>query len=246
MLGRSYMVLNRYGEAADAFARLREVAGDSPDVLVSHATAMAMASNGDMSGEPRRLVQEALAQQPDHAQALWLAATAAYQAGEHETALDYYRRAEPLLEGEPLQQVRGMIEELTARGEEQAAAAGSIPDAGSSLEVNVSLSPSLGGRVEQQHTVFIFAKAVDGPPMPLAVVKRTVADLPLTVTLDDSQAMTQQLKLSGFERVTVGARISSSGQASAQPGDLEGESPPVSTNTNGTVAVTIDRVVQTE
>lgn len=249
MLGRSYMMLNRYDEAADAFSRLRALVGDVPEVLVREATALAMTRGGSLTGEPTRLVQRVLEQQPDHPQALWMAATAAYQTGDYGTALEYYRRVEPMVEGEQLQQVRGMIEELALKGDDEQAAAetgetaGQPADAGAALQVNVALSPSLQGRAADGDTVFIFARAVDGPPMPLAVVRKTVADLPVTVTLDDSQAMTPQLKLSEFERVTVGARISGSGQPAARPGDLEGESAPLATGTSKTVEVTIDRVV---
>lgn len=253
MLGRSYMVLNRFEEAAEAFSRLRALVGDAPNVLVREATALAMTRGGALTGEPIRLVQRALDQQPDHPQALWMAATAAYQSGDYGTALEYYRRVEPLVEGEQLQQVRSMIEELALKGDDDQAiaesrqpaedAAGQPADTPASLQVNVALAPSMRGEAAAGDTVFIFARAVDGPPMPLAVVRKTVADLPVTVTLDDSQAMTPQFRLSGFERVTVGARVSRSGQPAARPGDLEGESPPLPTHTSETVEVTIDRVV---
>lgn len=245
MLGRSYMVLNRYDEAAEAFERLRALVGDAPDILVREATARAMARGGDLSGEPARLVQHALAEQPNHAQALWMAATAAHQTGDHDTALEYYRRVEPQLEGEPLQQVRGMIQELTANRSETAADAPdkAADEAAASLRVNVSLAPALQANADDGDTVFIFARAVDGPAMPLAVVRKTVADLPLTVTLDDTQAMMPQLKLSEHARVTVAARISGSGDVAARPGDLEGESGPVATHTGEAVEVTIDRIV---
>lgn len=246
MLGRSYMVLNRYDEAAEAFSRLRALVGDVPDVLVSEATALAMTRNGALSGEPARLVQRALEQQPDHAQALWIAATAAYQAGDNETAMEYYRRVEPMLEGDQLRQVRGMIEQLVEAGVDQGANDAAVPpaDAAASLRVNVTLSPSLQADTGDRDTVFIFARAVDGPPMPLAAVRTSVADLPVTVTLDDSRSMSPQHKLSAYDRVTVAARISHSGEPAARPGDLEGGSGPVATDTPQVIEIVIDRVVQ--
>lgn len=245
MLGRSYMVLNRYDDAAEAFGRLREMVGDVPDVLVGEATALAMARDGALRGEPAQLVQRALEQQPDHAQALWIAATAAYQAGDNDAALDYYRRVAPMLEGDQLQQVRGMIEELSPAGAGDSAM-DETGDAAASLEVTVTLSPSLRGEAEDGDTVFIFARAVDGPPMPLAAVRKTVADLPVTVTLDDAASMSPQHKLSGFERVTVAARVSRSGEPAARPGDLEGGTGPVSTDTEQVIEVVIDSVVTPE
>lgn len=250
MLARSYMVLQRYEKAAGAFSRLRALVGDTPDLLVREATAIAMANGGALAGEPRRLVQRAIEQQPDNAHALWMAATAAYQSGDYPTALDYYRRVAPMLDGEQLRQVREMIEDLSRRSGGQQAATGSrgstdpeTTAAGASLQVRVALAAALRDEVAGGDTVFIFARAVDGPPMPLAAVRRQVRDLPVTVTLDDSRAMAPQAKLSGFDRVTVGARISRSGEPVAQPGDLEGESAPVATDGKQTVAVTIDRVV---
>lgn len=250
MLGRSYMQMNRYGQAADAFSRLRELVGDAPEVLVREASALALQNGGRLAGRPAQLVQQALAQQADHPRALWLAATAAYQAGNRGEALDYFRRVEPMLEGEPKQQVQDMIQELAggvrapdapepAPAEEETAGSASV----TSLQVNVDLDPALRDRTRPSQTVFIFAKAASGPPMPLAVVRKTVADLPVTVTLDETQAMMPQLSLASFEQVTVGARISSSGQPTSQPGDLEGESEPVSSDTSQTIDITIDRVV---
>jgi len=256
MLGRSLMVLERYGEAAEAFRSLRDVVGNEPDVLLRQATALAMQQGGSLAGEPIRLVRRALDEQPGHPQALWMAATAAYQTGDTATALEYYRRVEPKLEGEPLRQVQGMIDELTAGAEGNpdapTAAAGSEEevsperDTGPSLQVRVTLDPSLEGEVADQDTVFIFANALDGPPMPLAVARKTVAELPASVTLSDSQAMTPQAKLSDFDRVTVGARVSSTGDPLPQPGDLEGESSPVATDSSQTINVTINRLIPRE
>lgn len=119
MLGRSLMVLERYGEAAEAFRNLRDVVGNEPDVMLRQATALAMDQGGNLAGEPIRLIQRTLAEQPGHPQALWMAATAAYQSGDTETALEYYRRVEPKLEGEAKQNVRGMIEQLSGQGDSQ-------------------------------------------------------------------------------------------------------------------------------
>ncbi len=112
------------------------------------------------------------------------------------------------------------------------------------LDVTVSLSPELADRMPPETAVFVFARAESGPPMPLAVQRLTLADLPASVRLDDSMAMMPQMRLSAFPQVVVGARVSPSGQAMPQPGDLEGSTGPMSSTGAGTVSVTIDHVRQ--
>jgi cytochrome c-type biogenesis protein CcmH len=114
------------------------------------------------------------------------------------------------------------------------------PGAAAALDVTVSVAPELADRLPPDTTVFVFARAASGPPMPLAVQTLTLADLPVSVRLDDSMAMMPQMRLSAFPQVVVGARVSPSGQATPQPGDLEAEAGPISST--GAVSVTIDRV----
>jgi cytochrome c-type biogenesis protein CcmH len=110
------------------------------------------------------------------------------------------------------------------------------------LTVRVALDPSLAAQAPRDASVFIYAKAVAGPPMPLAAQRVQVADLPVTLTLDDAMAMMPQMRLSAFPQVTVGARISRGGQAMPQSGDLEGEVSPVASSQAEPVSVTISRV----
>jgi cytochrome c-type biogenesis protein CcmH len=116
------------------------------------------------------------------------------------------------------------------------------PGPAAAIDVNVSIAPALADRLPPQTTVFVFARAAAGPPMPLAVQRLTLADLPASVQLDDSMAMMPQMRLSAFPQVVVGARVSPSGQAMPQPGDLQGETGPVASTTAGAVSVTIDQV----
>ncbi|QGU32145.1 c-type cytochrome biogenesis protein CcmI [Thermochromatium tepidum] len=110
------------------------------------------------------------------------------------------------------------------------------------LTLAVSLDPSLSDRVSPEDTVFVFARAVQGPPMPLAVQRLQVKDLPATLTLDDSQAISPALRLSAFDQVQVGARVALSGQATPQPGDLFGESGPIRRDTQDTIQIHIEHV----
>lgn len=104
---------------------------------------------------------------------------------------------------------------------------------GSSISGTVALAPSLAQQARPADTVFIFARAVEGPPMPLAVIRKQVKDLPLQFSFDDSMAMWPDAKVSAFPRVVVTARVSRSGEGQARPGDLEGHSPPVAVGATG-------------
>jgi cytochrome c-type biogenesis protein CcmH len=111
------------------------------------------------------------------------------------------------------------------------------------LKGTVALSSKLKAKAAPDDTVFIFARAAEGPPMPLAVLRKRVRDLPLEFALDDSMAMAPGMRLSGFPRVVVAARISRSGDAAPKPGDLQGSSAPVA-NDAGSVTIVIDSVVK--
>ncbi len=113
--------------------------------------------------------------------------------------------------------------------------------AGAQITGRVSLAPALAARAAPTDTVFIFARAAEGPRMPLAILKRTVADLPITFTLDDSMAMSPQMKLSNFPVVVVGARVSKSGNAMPQAGDLQGQAAPSKIGSSG-IELVIDGV----
>ena len=105
----------------------------------------------------------------------------------------------------------------------------------------VSLAPALAARVQPGDTVFIFARAADGPRMPLAILRRNASELPITFTLDDSMAMSPEMKLSKFPSVVVAARISRSGDAMPRSGDLQGQSGAVKAGSAG-LEIVIDGV----
>ena len=113
---------------------------------------------------------------------------------------------------------------------------------GVTLQVEVTLAPALAAQAAPEDTVFVFARAASGPPMPLAVQRLQVKELPRTVTLDDSLAMMPSMRLSSAAEVVVGARISRSGEAMPQSGDLEGDTGTLTLAGTDQVAVTIDRV----
>jgi cytochrome c-type biogenesis protein CcmH len=227
MLGRAYMSMDRYPEAAHAYSQAHRYAGDNADVLLSYADALAMTQGGRMSGKPEALVARALEIEPNNTTGLWLAAMAESQRGDYEKAVQHWRRVEQIVKDDPktLKEVRGLIaqaeEKLGHRVPAAPTRSSTVAAAGKSLAVSVQLDPSLAKEISPGDTVFVFAKAENGPPMPLAVVRKPVGDLPMRVTLDDSMAMIPAMHLSAFKRVLVGARVSKSGNPLPQAGDLE-------------------------
>ena len=256
MLARSHAALGRYADAVAALRKLDELQPDNPDTLSDLADVIGMSQSRQLSGEPTRLVQRALAINPQHPKALALAGTIAFDAGDYRAAREQWQRLAALLpaDSELARAVQGSIDEATTRlaavGGAAAPAVTPAPSpapasapaaADARLTGEVSLSPELAARVAAGDTVFVFARAAEGPRMPLAVVRQPVAGWPLRFTLDDSSAMSPQSRLSGARTVVVVARISKSGQAMPQSGDLIGESAPVSPPAQG-LRIVIDRV----
>jgi cytochrome c-type biogenesis protein CcmH len=133
------------------------------------------------------------------------------------------------------------VQGLSALPEASAPAAAREP--GKRIRVKVSLADSVREKAAPDDALFIFARAAEGPPMPLAVVRKQVRDLPVEVELNDAMAMRQGLNLSAFERIVIGARVSRSGKPTPTPGDLQGLGAPVAAENEGSYAVVVDRVV---
>lgn len=256
LLGRTYLHLERYPEAEQAYARAMALNETPAAVLmVDYAEAMAMANDEQLAGAPAALLARALAQEPDNGKALWLSGMAAFQTRDYAAALTHWQRLLQLTEPgsrdaqflqEYLQEARARLDGAAlpaVNPDEPAAAASADAASGSRIEVSVVLDPALRARTAPDDTVFVFARAESGPPMPLAIVRTTVDALPGSFILDDSQAMLPTMKLSSFPRVIVGARISRSGNALPASGDLQGLSDPLETARPGRQAITIDSVV---
>lgn len=234
ILSRTYLALGRHQDAKNGFLKLMKLEGESADVLASLADASALMAGGDMSGEPTSYIERALALEPKHAQSLWLAGLSAAQQGNSSRARLYWNQLLPLLEQSPQQQLelREIIQQTFANeidvpgkadDSEQTNAQEQVTKT-IGLTIDVRLSNELNAEVSPQDLVFVFARAKQGPPAPLAVKRLTVADLPAMVTLSDSDAMMAQLKLSLFDDVVVSARVAKSGNPVAQAGDFQSAS----------------------
>lgn len=259
MLARSYQFMKRYPEAAQAYEKSIKLGGDqSADVLASYADAVAMASDKKLTGKSIELLDQALRVDANHVKALWLMGTAKYQNKDFRGALEYWERLYVVLPSgsEEANQIGANISELKANLGLPAAAMSAAPavqssrspraeaGAGPVIRGQVNLGGAVAGKADPNDTVYVFARAAVGPKMPLAIVRKQVKDLPFEFSLDDSMAMNPSMKLSAFARVIVGARVSKSGNAMPQAGDLEGFSPELVVGSASPVNVTIGSVVR--
>lgn len=237
MLGRSYSALGRYADSVSAFKRVTTMRPQDAQAYADLADATAMAAGRSLAGEPTVLIAKALELDPKNLKALALAGTIAFDAGDYAKAATLWEAA--IASSEPgselARNLQGGVAEARARAGQPAASAPAPATAAANASVagQVRLGAALKGRVAPEDTVFVFARAVDGPRAPLAILRKQVKDLPITFTLDDSMAMSPATRLSGAKQVVVGARISKSGNAMPQPGDLQGFSPPVAVGATG-------------
>lgn len=255
MLARSLTVLGRHAQAVPAYEKARALHGDDAALLADHADALAVAQGRRMSGEPMALVRRALQLDPDNLKALALAGTDAFERADYSAALAHWQHARRVAPaGSPyLAQLQSGIDEArrlggTASATEAPAAApsASTPAAAASsarITGTVSLATALKSQVRPEDTVFVFARAVQGSRMPVAIVRRQVRDLPFDFTLDDASAMSPAQRLSSLSQATVVARVSRSGNAAPQPGDLVGELSPVTLGSRG-LKLEISRVAK--
>ncbi len=245
MLGRTMMAKKRYGEAVAAYQRSNDLLADEPGIIFALADALAMNNNGSLQGEPEALVQQGLKLAPQFPNGLWLAGMAAEQRQDYRAAHRYWTRLLPLIKDNPAStsEIKNLLAMLGERDPELASTASSAMPGGASIQVAVDISAELRARASPDTAVFVYAKAMQGPPMPLAVKKLQLSDLPASLALSDVDAMMPALKLSSFDQVIVGARVSFSGNPVAQDGDFFTEVDSISSaKPPAEVKLTIDQV----
>jgi len=229
LLGRSFKYIEQYRLAANSFEKAYVLLGDQPELMLQYADSLAMANGGKLAGKSTELIFKALDKEPDNVTGLWLAGMAKAETGDFTQAIRYWRKLETLLppESDSYKQVQNIISTVQAQNGgvkevENTVATTKDAEPEISIDVQVSLKDGLKARVNPGDTVFIYAKALTGPPMPLAIVRKKVSDLPISVTLNDAMAMMPAMKLSNFKQVKVMARVSKSGTAMPQKGDFIG------------------------
>jgi cytochrome c-type biogenesis protein CcmH len=266
-LARTYYSMGRFPEAAAAFEKLVQLVPDDASLWADYADALAMAQGRKIAGKPMELVDRALKLDPLQWKALAMAGTEAFDRQDYRRAAELWEKLQASLPAEvPMkQQLTGSINEARQRaGLPQLAAtppaapappasavpaappagakpatAPAAPAAEARVGGTVSLSAELRARVGPEDSVVIFARPAEGSRMPLALTRVQAKDLPKAFSLDDSMAMSPEFRLSKFDQVIVGARVSKSGSPMPQKGDFEGLSKPVKVG-RGDVAVTID------
>ena len=262
VLASSYAEMERFAEAAQTYNKLTKIVTQDAQVWADFADALAMANGQNLAGHPTLLINTALVLDPNNLKALALGGSAAMGRGDFQAAIKYWEHLLSLLPKDSedtkmiedgLQQARAAMAQgkggktmiaQPVSGQSSAGEKNSIPVAGKEgITGTVTLSDAMKANASSNDTVFVLARAAEGPPMPLAVIRKQVKDLPMQFKLDDSMAMSPQMKLSSFDKVTVVARVSKSGQPMPQPGDLQGMIANLKPGTNG-VKLNIDSMVK--
>jgi cytochrome c-type biogenesis protein CcmH len=240
-LARSFNVLGRFVEAAAAYEKAISLLPADAQLLADYADALAMSQDQKLNGKPLEIIGQALKTDPGNLKALALAGTAAFERKDYRSAIGYWEKVvqNAPADSEFSRSIGSSLEEARAFADgrqpmaalpdiEPAAPAASTQVAGAAtLSGTVSLAPQIAAKARPGDTLFIYARAEKGSRMPLAILSKPFRELPMTFTLDDSSAMMPGTKLSGADKVMVVARISRSGNASAQSGDLEGVVGPI-------------------
>jgi cytochrome c-type biogenesis protein CcmH len=260
MLARSYMAMERYADAVPAFDKAFKLNPNNADMLADYADALAIHQGRKLEGKPETMIQKALKVDPNHVKALMLAGTIAYNRKDFSLAVKDWERARanlpPGSDPEDGEQIAAAIGDAKQRmgGAPMMAAANApmaqsampaehppVKKAGASRAITgkVVLGPGMAGKALPD-TLFVFAKDVAGPPMPVSIVRASKKDLPFTFRLDDSTSPMPSRKLSDIDTVVIVARLSKSGQAMPGSGDLEGMSQPIKPGTEN-ITVVIDR-----
>jgi len=267
MLGRAQKYLGKYELAAKAFAVALEKDSSNAQLMLESAEMIALTNKQTFIPEARDLVLKAYALEPGNPNALWFAGVAEYQHGNYRQAIEHLTTLLPLAAGEEdvmssiISIVTKSREQLIARGEEvpelsallgiEAKAAAVVqPDdqtvavaSGTRLQVAVDISADVREKFTASDIIFVYAKAKQGPRMPLAAQRMTLAELPAEIILDDSMAMVEGMNLSAFEQLVVSARVTKSGSAIAQSGDYIGRIDVDSNTANAPLNIIIDTVV---
>ena len=241
----------RFGDYAGAVAEYRRVdesgALEDPAAWIDYADALLRAGGAAQGARVLHMLDRVIANEPGDQRALFLAGMLSFEHEDYPRAAEYWQSLLALVPEEETQ-MREELQALIDRAQQgrasspEDAADGAVDKSAKAITVTVSLADSLQARTQPGDTVFVYARAIDGPPMPLAIVRLSVADLPAEVRLDESSAMMAGMSLATFDSVEIIARVSRQGQAIPAAGDLIGSVSPVAVG--NTVEVRISEIVE--
>lgn len=248
MLARSYKVMDRPKDAEKAYDRAGAYLDSDAQLLADYADVAASNANGNFEGKPQAIINRALKADPNNMMALWLAGTADYTRGNYKGAIQVWGRLAKLLpaDSEDIKMIQGSIMEARSKANLPPEPLASQPTSpavavsGKNISGIVELNSDLKSRVKPDYIVMVIARA-PGARMPVAIMRAKAADLPLRFVLNDALAMTPDALISNLYEATLEVRISKSGQAKAEPGDLYSEIQTVKVGT-GNLKVVVDQV----
>ncbi|MGM0535106.1 MAG: c-type cytochrome biogenesis protein CcmI [Pseudomonadota bacterium] len=237
----------RIDEATDALERLVELEGRQPRLLAELAQIRYFAAGREMTEEVQALVDEVREMDSSQPTVLGMLGIDAFDDGDYEVAIDRWRRAiagmdDPDTADALRQGIRVAQQRLGLEPDEAEEAVVEGPG----IAVRVRLADELADRLDTDATVFVVARDLEGELPPLAVAQARLSELPMTVVLDDSRAMSSEARISQVDQARLMVRVSESGQATPQPGDLLGtrEGVAVGDTEDEPVEVVVDRVVE--
>ena len=244
LLARTYIELGRTSDAVPAYEKAVKIIPNDAQLLADYADALAVSNGYNLAGKPTELVSQALKLDPHHIKSLLLAAAAATNRKDYKQAIIYWQSLQKELpaDSDIAPKVKASLDEvyrlagIKAPATESAAPAA---EAAQGISGTVKLAPALAANIDPAATVFVYARAAQGASMPLAIERITVKDLPYTYHLDDSKGLMPANKLSQAGEVVIVARISKTGDAKPQAGDLQGTSSAVKPN-SGKVDIEIN------
>ncbi len=261
MLARSYVAMERIPEALKAYEQAEKLMPDDVDILLAYAETIVQNNGNNFYGKPAKMIRHAYKVNPESPNVLWMAGIVEYRESNFAKAYSRWDKARILIGTTNPEAVVAIEGAMNDARSQIARAGGKVPQSGKPLSapvddhaghshdegkeavtVTVTLDESLRSKVSDDDRVFIFARAASGPKMPLAAVDALVSDLPATIELNDNMAMMPQLKMSGYSEIVVGARVSKSGSAMSQSGDLEGEVLNITPGHKGEIQIIINTV----
>ena len=234
LLAKSYVGIKLYADALIAYEHAVKLIPNDPQLLADYADALAVVNGYNLKGKPQELLDQALKINPHHLKSLTLAGTAAFDRKDYKQAIVLWERLEKDLpaDSKMLPEVKAALKEVyVLSGGKVSATNAKDVSVFTGISGSVRIAPALASKLDPATTVFIFARPAHGSPIPLAIVRTSVKDLPYNYHLDDSSAITPDHKLSQASDVVLVARVSKSGDARAKTGDLQGISASFKPNT---------------